>query len=107
MIFALLLLYFTILIWSFMTFDKLVICQYERHNESWVADGEPYGIFWRHPRWRSLRSWKAFQRSSFCGLYRTHEWMKDDDEALRLVKRLRWLAGIKAAVIVIILITST
>jgi len=89
---------------AFLTFDRLVRLEYNSYRAQWERDGAPRGFFW-FPReyWRSqnidlFSKWKsqyksnwAMQRSHLTWLFSTPQWIKGDDIAGKLVKRLRVL----------------
>src|SRR5258708_38132063 len=81
---------------SFFTFARLVRREHDVHRESWEADGRPHGLFWR-PRssgfWSSIRSGFATNSCMLIWVLRTPTWVRRDDEALRLLRRLRWFVG--------------
>jgi hypothetical protein len=77
----------TVLIPSFVAFDRLVRHEAASHPEAWIADGRPNGMFWR-PLGGS--HW-AKNRCMMVWPLRTPQWAKNDQEALRL---LRWLRGL-------------
>jgi hypothetical protein len=80
------------------TFDELVRLQYASHRTKWEQDGKPCGFFFRPAETRVLgglfvtrtSSW-AFQKCSILWVLSTPEWMRKDQQALRLVIRLRVL----------------
>jgi len=95
-----------VLIAVFLTFDQLVRFEYCSSKENWDKDGKPRGFFWRPAESnaglaRMLKSNFALQRCAFVWLFKTEDWMKADQHALRLVRRLRvlvliWNVGILA-----------
>jgi hypothetical protein len=82
-----------ILLPAFAAFDGLVKREYELHPNEWEADGQPYGMFWRpqHRWFVPLRSGWATQRCMLVWLFRTPRWTLGDDDATRLLRRLRRL----------------
>ncbi len=94
-----------VLFGAFFTFDQLVRLEYNSHRAHWEGNGTPRGIFWM-PRqyWRSHSTglpgiWKAQYRSLFAmwkaslvWLFSTPEWIRSDEKARQLIRRLRILA---------------
>jgi hypothetical protein len=82
---------------STFAFDELVQLEYYSHRREWENDGRPRGIFWFPlDYWKSKNiSWfsssLASQRLARIWLFSTPQWMKKDEEAMKLVKRLRIL----------------
>lgn len=85
----------TLLLPSFRAFDRLVKRQHDLHPGSWEKDGRPEGMFWRAeaPSFSlvSFRSGIATQRCMMVWLFRTPQWVQGDQEAMRLLWRLRRL----------------
>jgi hypothetical protein len=105
---ALLLLLF-VLIAVFLTFDQLVRLEYSSYRTNWEKDGGPAGFFWTSPEHRTFRGrlTRSLTRSrvSLTWLFTTPEWIQVDEQARRLVRRLRilvliWNVGIISVVIV-------
>jgi hypothetical protein len=82
---------------SSFTFDELVQLEYYSYRRDWENDGRPRGVFWFPlDNWKSknfnwFSSSLASQRLSRILLFSTPEWIKKDDEAMKLVKRFRIL----------------
>lgn len=84
---------------SFFAFDAFVRREHDFHAQAWNADGRPHGVFWRPPG--SGSSWGVFSfdwaagratnRCAWKWLFTTPSWVRDDDEALRLLTRMRRL----------------
>lgn len=85
---------------SFFTFDELVLLEYYSYRTDWENDGRPYGIFWYPFDYRESKNFKWFssslarQRLARIWLFSTSQWMKKDEEAMKLVKRFRILVFI-------------
>jgi len=81
---------------SFFAFDAIVKREYDLHREAWDADGRPSGMFWRPAGYESLSrrerrsSGRATQRLMSVWLFRSPAWARDDVEAIRLLRRMRW-----------------
>ena len=88
--------FFALLISIFLTFDKLVRLEYTDYRSMWEEDGRPRGFFWGAPetrRWFGIdlrREW-AFNRANLVWSFSTPQWMKENPQALRLVRRFRLL----------------
>ena len=92
------------LVYSFVTFDRLVRAQYERHREAWIEDGRPRGFFWRAPECTSFASSVALHRLTLTLLFSTPAWVADSTAYRTLLKRLRvsvllWNAFIAGALV--------
>ena len=74
---------------AFWMFDKLVRSEYASHREDWEQDGKPSGFFFHPPETQTPGSWLAFQRCTFVWLFKTPEWMRQDERTLRWVFWLR------------------
>jgi hypothetical protein len=82
---------------SALTFDELVQLEYYSYLTDWKNDGKPRGVFWfpidywgsKNFNWFS--STLACQRLSRIWLFSTPQWMKKDEEAMKLIKRFRIL----------------
>jgi hypothetical protein len=84
----------TMLYPAFFAFDKLVRRQHDLYREEWEADGRPNGMFGRLEGggyWAALRSGFATNRCMLVWLFRTPRWIYGDDQAARLLRRLRRL----------------
>ena len=89
---TLLVLALTLLLPSFLAFDRLVRLEHDSHLDAWEEDGRPNGMFWRAPGsyWSQLRSGFASNRCMFVWLFRTPQWTRGDDQATHLLRTLRW-----------------
>ena len=85
----------TVLFPCLLTFDALVRREHDLYLAQWEADGRPQGMFWRTERARyslaSFRSGFATQKCMFVWLFVTPYWIEHDEEARRLLRRVRWL----------------
>ena len=80
-----------VLVYSFVTFDRLVRAQYEFHREAWMLDGQPRGFFWRAPQSNWFASSLATHRLSLTWLFSTPAWATESPTYRALLKRLRIL----------------
>lgn len=104
----------TLLIGSFWTFDKLVRLEYKDHRPMWEKDGMPHGSFWIAPENRKrfgvdLRGQWAYGRLNLVWLFSTPGWMREDGQALRLVRRFRilvilWNASLILPILVLLVV---
>jgi hypothetical protein len=80
-----------LLLIDFWLFDRLVRLEHQFHRREWEKDGKPIGFFWV-PSESSVWS-GAFARNRCSGAwsFRTPEWMRKDERALRLLFWYRWL----------------
>lgn len=78
-----------VLVYSFVTIDRLVKAQYEYHREAWTADGQPRGFFWRAPECTWFNSGLALHRLSLTWLFNTPAWAGGSASYRALLKRLR------------------
>ena len=74
---------------AFMTFDKLVRMLYEENRGAWVDSGRPRGFFYKPEELGWFGGRIAFHKASLDWVFRTPDWAKDDDAALKLLSRLR------------------
>ena len=91
---AVLLLGSPVLLYSFLTFDDLVLRERAHHHAEWEDDRRPR-TFLRRTRefeW-SMRSWLATQRCSLTWCFITPSWIRNDPEAGRLHRRHRRLVA--------------
>jgi hypothetical protein len=94
----------SVLLGSFLTFDQLIRLEHNSYESQWENDGKPRGFFW-FPReyWKSkstgwFSTWKfqyksdwAMQRANLIWLFSTSQWIKDNEQAKKLLKRVRVL----------------
>jgi hypothetical protein len=78
-----------VLLYSFLTVDRLVKAQYAFHREAWMADGQPRGFFWRAPECTWFASGVALHRLCLTWLFNTPAWALDSARYRALLKRLR------------------
>jgi hypothetical protein len=74
-------------------FDDLVQREHDHHPLDWDRDGRPNGIIWRaeDQTW-SLSSNILGSWYSLAWFIRAPKWVSGDDEAIRLLRKLRKLA---------------
>jgi hypothetical protein len=88
----------SLVFWQSWIFDQLIKREYYLYYECWKRDGKPIGFLWIPPEVKVLGglaarpgSIFAFQKLTFIWTFRTPQWMRDDGEALRLLRRYRIL----------------
>ena len=84
---------------GFVNFDRLLKIEYEIYREQWVADGKPFGIFWRPSESTIFLSLIAMWRLSLYWLFKTPEWIRNDVKAQKHLRKVRiftliWNVGI-------------
>ncbi len=94
----------SVLLGSFLTFDQLIRLEHNSYEFQWENDGKPRGFFW-FPReyWKNkstgwFSTWKsqyksdwAMQRANLIWLFSTPQWIKDNEQVKKLLKRVRVL----------------
>ena len=93
-----------VLISIFITIDQLIHLEYNSNKVQWENDGRPRGFFWFPPEyWRKQNAswfgtWKsqyksnwAFQTVPLFWVFSTPQWIKNDEKAKNLIRRLRVL----------------
>jgi hypothetical protein len=94
----------SVLLGAFLTFDQLIRLEYNSYRAQWEDDGTPRGFFWvpreywriQSPswfgRWKSQykSSW-SMQKANLFWLFSTPLWIKNDEKAKKLLKRMRVL----------------
>jgi hypothetical protein len=70
--------------------DRLVRREYHVHRQSWEDRGRPVGPFFAPEEARAFTSRFAFHFSTLRWLLSTPQWIRDDADAARLLRRLRW-----------------
>jgi hypothetical protein len=77
-------------IYAYWCFDRALLLEYQDHNESWVQDGKPNGLFW-YPQ-ESLIDGDHYYRTNkmyYVLLLSTPSWVAKDDKVNRYVKHYR------------------
>jgi hypothetical protein len=82
------------LVYSFISFDRLVRLQHREQHALWEADGRPIGFFWRPAEvgWLPPAIWTsglAHNRLSMVWIFETPDWVRESAPALRLIHDLR------------------
>jgi hypothetical protein len=83
---------------TLLMFDQLFRLEYTTYRKNWDADGQPHGFFWVPPEVRRFggllikgRSSLAARRCAFFWLFKTPNWARSDNTALRLLFWIRLL----------------
>jgi hypothetical protein len=78
---------------AILTFDQLVIIEKERFPEQWKNDGSPATFFRQRNQFeRGFRASFATNKYSLAWLFLTPRWVKEDEKAMGVLRRLRVLA---------------
>ncbi len=102
--------FFSLLIHMLWTFDQLVRLEHEFYQGNWRKDGKPNGFFWtarenanRKWLWVGFRSYFARDRCLFAWMLSSPLWIKEDEKANILIRRIRvsyiligivWMLGV-------------
>ena len=79
-----------LVILSALSFDAMVLIEVDRYRETWVADGMPLPLYREHERFSwSFRSWLATNRCLLVWLFAPPDWMREDADASRYLRRFR------------------
>ena len=78
----------SVLIYDFLTFDRLVRFEYANHRDIWRQDGSPAGFFWRTQEC-TWTSGLATQRLAVVWLFRTPPWVAASTECRRWLRHVR------------------
>jgi hypothetical protein len=79
----------SVLLFSFLTFDKIVRLEYEGHRSTWENDGKPKGFFWRAPECNWFGSELARAVLSLKWVFSTPAWAERSERCPALFNRLR------------------
>ena len=79
----------TVLLYSFVMFDRLVRLEHERHRAHWEADGRPCGSLWHPAEANRLGSALACARLSFIWLFRAPRWVSESPDLVAIWRRHR------------------
>ena len=80
--------FFPLMILDFIVMDRLVRLEYTHHRRAWEKSGSPHGYFWVPPEskmfgglWVSYRSSRALRKITRAWLFKTPEWIRQQDGA--------------------------
>ncbi len=77
------------MIGTFITFDQILKIQYQKYKNAWEADGKPYGFFWKTKESKWLQGSIARNRLAFIWLFKTPDWIKNNENLKKYLFRLR------------------
>jgi hypothetical protein len=78
----------------FALFDRILWLQYHFHREDWERHEKPIGFFWLPGESSWWGGTFARNRCSREWIYKTPDWMRKDERALRLLYWYRWLGWV-------------
>jgi hypothetical protein len=84
----------SVLLCSFVFFDRLIRHEYHTHRDAWERDGRPKGVLFTPPEATWFRSGLASGQCSGSWLFWTPPWIRSDPHARALLSRLRWCVAI-------------
>jgi len=110
--FLLVLLLLPFLIGAFITFNQIIKVQYKENKNEWEASGRPCGFFWKPKEIKWPQGYIARNRLAFIWLFKTPDWIKNNDRIKKDLSRLRllvliWNLGIIALLIILLINTKT
>lgn len=84
-----------LVIMAMLTFDQLVILEKAQFPEQWEADGSPATFYRKRGefKWRIRESF-ATNKCSLVWLFSTPQWIKGDEKAEGILKRLRIIVAV-------------
>ena len=95
---------FSVVLTGFWAFHRLIRLEYVSYREQWEADGRPHSVFWvprecMGPIYVRFGCTQAMSRCSVAWLFKTPEWMRQDERAIRWVRWMRvssliWYVGV-------------
>jgi hypothetical protein len=78
-----------VLVYGFISFDRLLRIEHEQNRPAWEVDGRPAGFFWRARECSWMRSDLARGRLAFVWLFRTPSWVSDSAASTVALRRFR------------------
>jgi len=101
------LLFIFLMLLAFYFFDRLVKIQYSDFKDEWQRNGAPHGFFWVPKESASVikitpkvSSTRARTRHLFSWLFRTPDWIKQDQRAKKDIFKFRVLLVISLTLLV-------
>jgi hypothetical protein len=70
--------------------DRLIRREYHLHRDAWEQDGRPIGPFFAPEEAKPFTSRLAFHFAALGWLLSTPQWIRDDVDSARLLRRFRW-----------------
>ena len=88
-----------VLLYGFISFDRLLRLEHDQNYAAWDQDGRPAGFFWRTRECSWISSYVARNRLSFRWLFRTPAWISDSPACARALRQFRlavlvWNTGV-------------
>ena len=88
-----------VLLYGFISFDRLLRLEHDQNYAAWDQDGRPAGFFWRTRECSWISSYVARNRLSFRWLFRTPVWISDSPACARALRQFRlavliWNTGV-------------
>lgn len=100
-----------VLVFGFLSFDRVVKTQYEHHRSAWLDDGKPTGFYWqaKESTWWASR-WAA-ARLQMEWLFKNPKWSQTSPIARTWLRRYRlsiltWNVGVVVAAATALVIMS-
>jgi hypothetical protein len=79
-----------LVIMAMMTFDQLVILEKAQYPEQWETDGSPATFYRKRSEFkRGIKEAFATNKCSLVWLFSTPQWIKGDENAEGILRRLR------------------
>jgi hypothetical protein len=78
-----------VLLYGFISFDRLLRLEHDQNYAAWDQDGRPAGFFWRTRECSWIRSYVARNRLSFRWLFRTPSWVSQSAASVLALRRFR------------------
>jgi hypothetical protein len=101
MIFIVFLIWMVLIVSMMAIADHVLIVQYVRHQDTWVADGKPLGFFFQpkesvSPFFERFRNARASRKRMWSLLFRTPDWSSSEPlvRKLLVLYRVLWFSSI-------------
>lgn len=84
-----------LVIMAMLTFDQLVIIEKEQFPEKWKNDGSPATFYRKRNEFkRGIKESFATNKCSLVWLFSTPQWIKGDEKAEGILRRLRIIVAV-------------
>jgi hypothetical protein len=88
-----------VVIYGFISFDRLLRMERDQNYAAWDQDGRPAGFLWRTRECSWISSYVARNRVSFRWLFRTPSWVSQSPASVRALRHFRlavliWNVGV-------------
>jgi hypothetical protein len=80
---------FSLCLYSFLIFDRILKIEHSEFPSDWERDGRPTGFFWKPPDGRFLEGSAARSSLAFEWVFSPPPWSKRDSRTEKLFKKLR------------------